>query len=129
MVFRRNDGRDRVFFVQHESSLPVFSFRNKSGLISNRLVKPGYYFDRVAENYFLCFWRDRLPPAGLEPATATTNIDKDLGKLTALSAAKSAALSGELLSDPDLAKVLDAWPRLPEHVKATILAIVQKEQE
>ncbi len=53
MVFRRNDGRDRVFFVQHESPLPVFSFRDKSGLISKRFVNPGGYFDETAGEYFL----------------------------------------------------------------------------
>jgi hypothetical protein len=53
MVFRRNDGRDRVFFVQHASPLPIFSFRAKSGLISKRVVHPEYYFDQIAGEYSL----------------------------------------------------------------------------
>jgi len=27
--------------------------------------------------------------------------------------------------DPDLARILDAWPDLPEHIKAAVLALVE----
>jgi hypothetical protein len=27
-------------------------------------------------------------------------------------------------TDPDLARVLDAWPNLPAHIKAAVLALV-----
>jgi hypothetical protein len=53
MVFLRNDGRDRVFFIQHESPLPVFSFRHKTGIKSKRRVNPAYYFDQTNREYFL----------------------------------------------------------------------------
>ena len=53
MVFRRNEGRDRDFFVQHEGPLPVFSFRDKSRIISKRRVNPGHYFDQTAGEYSL----------------------------------------------------------------------------
>jgi len=38
------------------------------------------------------------------------------------SAAKSAAISTPI--DADLARVIDAWPKLPDALKAAILAIV-----
>lgn len=54
MVFRRNnDGRDRVFFVQHQSPLPVFSFDDDSCMISRRIVNPGHYFEKIGTEYSL----------------------------------------------------------------------------
>jgi hypothetical protein len=28
------------------------------------------------------------------------------------------------VSDPDLARILDVWPTLPDHIKAAVLALV-----
>jgi hypothetical protein len=36
----------------------------------------------------------------------------------------SAPLAQQAPADPDLARVLDAWPTLPEHIKAAVLALV-----
>jgi hypothetical protein len=35
-----------------------------------------------------------------------------------------AAQSGAVAADPDLARVIDAWPDLPPHIKAAVLALV-----
>ena len=40
--------------------------------------------------------------------------------------AKSGALEGEKTpKDPDLALVQERWPKLPEHIKAAVLALVR----
>jgi hypothetical protein len=54
---------------------------------------------------------------------------KDLGNPAAESGAESGAVgqstdSHGAATDPDLARVLDAWPTLPPHVRAAILALV-----
>lgn len=49
MVFRRReDNRERLFFVQHESPLPVFTFKDKGKLLAKRVVVPEWYFDKSA---------------------------------------------------------------------------------
>jgi hypothetical protein len=30
----------------------------------------------------------------------------------------------EIPADPDLARVIDAWPDLPDHIRAAVLALV-----
>ena len=50
MVFlRTEDGRKRVFFVEYESSLPVYSYEGRPW----RVVNPGYYFEKVVDGYSL----------------------------------------------------------------------------
>jgi hypothetical protein len=34
------------------------------------------------------------------------------------------ALTSALQADPDLARVVDAWPHLPPHLKAAVLALI-----
>jgi hypothetical protein len=46
--------------------------------------------------------------------------DNDLGNLTPTSAAKS----GAVLDDPDLARVVEAWPELPDWTKNAIITLV-----
>jgi hypothetical protein len=36
----------------------------------------------------------------------------------------SAPLAQQAPTDPDLARVLDAWPTLPPHIRAAVLALV-----
>ena len=44
--------------------------------------------------------------------------------------AESGALDGEKSSpDPDLAKVVEAWPELPGHIKAAIKALIESAGE
>jgi hypothetical protein len=37
----------------------------------------------------------------------------------------SAPLAHRLQADPDLARLVDAWPTLPAHIRAAVLALVQ----
>jgi hypothetical protein len=58
---------------------------------------------------------------GLEPLSATASPVSDLRDKAARRAAKSGAVS----DDPDLARVIDAWPGLPSDVRAAVLALVE----
>jgi hypothetical protein len=51
MVFRRtdSDGRERHYFVQHESPIPIFSFAG----LSKRLVNPEFYFQKQSNRLWL----------------------------------------------------------------------------
>ena len=56
--------------------------------------------------------------------------DKDLGAAEAGGAAKCAANAGQSPpSDPHLALIVEAWPKLPPAVKAGITAMVESTQE
>jgi len=66
-----------------------------------------------------------LTPTGFELPAATPNQDKELGNPPSHSAAQSGAVAaGSAPADPDLARVLDAWARLPPHIRAAVLALV-----
>jgi hypothetical protein len=50
MVFRRmEDNRMRVFFVEYESHIPVYSYKGQRW----RVVNPGHYFEKVGDAYSL----------------------------------------------------------------------------
>jgi hypothetical protein len=66
-----------------------------------------------------------VPLAGLEPVDISTMPVSDLGKTPLPSAAKS----GAVLDDPDLARVVEAWPKLPNWVKAAVLKLVSGQEE
>jgi hypothetical protein len=67
----------------------------------------------------------QLPPRGLEPNNVKNNHDKGLGQDDSLSAAKSAAFSTENPEiGPDLAKIIEAWPTLPEPIRRAMLASI-----
>jgi hypothetical protein len=53
------------------------------------------------------------------PATPdrTTLQDNDLRR-------QALALTLRLHADPDLTRIIDAWPDLPAHIKAAVLALV-----
>ena len=63
---------------------------------------------------------------GLEPVSASGLSDKDLRQVPDAFGTESGTLQGETgMFPPDLAEVIDAWPALPEAIKAGILATVK----
>jgi hypothetical protein len=67
-----------------------------------------------------------MTPTGFELEFATTDEDSQIGNPPSAGAAKSGAVwAGFVLSEPDLAKLVEAWPRLPEYVRGAVLALVE----
>jgi hypothetical protein len=63
---------------------------------------------------------------GLEPGCVTGSNDKGLRQSLEGGAAKCAANRDQNRpSDPHLTLIIDAWPKLPEAVKAGIMAMVK----
>jgi hypothetical protein len=66
-----------------------------------------------------------MTPTGFELIAASACENSKLGNPPSGSAAKSGAASAKSApADLDLARVLDAWPRLPPHIRAAVLALV-----
>jgi hypothetical protein len=63
----------------------------------------------------------RVTPTGLELPATTADEDSKLGNPPPASAAQS----GAVLADPNLARLIDAWPTLPEPICRAILALVE----
>ena len=62
-----------------------------------------------------------------EPGAVTGSPDRDLGQATRAGGAKSGALGAVSRKiAPELQEVIDAWPGLPEDVKAGIVAMVRE---
>jgi hypothetical protein len=63
---------------------------------------------------------------GFEPPTVNPNQGSGLEDSCYAGAAKSGAVFADSSPiDPDLAKIIDAWPNLPEAIRAGILAMVR----
>jgi len=64
----------------------------------------------------------RIPPTGLEPPPQNTRKQA----VSEAGGAKSGALSTNLIPvDSDQQRILDAWPTLPEPLRAGILAMIE----
>lgn len=85
---------------------------------------------------------EEIRPAGFEPATlglgnrpseyashhrgrASDDRPGPLAPQLAASAREPPSPLAATPADPDLARVLDAWPSLPPHIRAAVLALVQ----
>jgi hypothetical protein len=72
---------------------------------------------------------DQLPPRGLETIDENVLKDKDLRQAPLSSAAFSQAAGPGTASqgaaiDPDLQRLIQAWPALADHIKAALLALL-----
>ncbi len=62
---------------------------------------------------------------GLEPVTTTGCKTKHLQQRPPMGGAESGAVVGRTApSDPDLAKVIEVWPTLPDPIKRAIMAMI-----
>ena len=67
---------------------------------------------------------------GLEPSGVTDRSSKPLQDSPKSGGAESGADPAKTdLIEPDLAKVIEAWPDLPEAITTAILALVQSSQQ
>ena len=63
---------------------------------------------------------------GLEPANVTQRNGNELRDVEDVGGAESGAVDTEKAPvDPDLARLIDGWPGLPEAAKAGIVAMVR----
>jgi len=68
----------------------------------------------------------RMTPTGSETDGVSAQVDTPLHHLASRGAAQSGADAAECRPiDPDLALLRDAWPTLPSHIKAAVLALVR----
>jgi hypothetical protein len=72
-------------------------------------------------------WAIPLPSIGCPSGfTASGSQDTDLGKVPREGAAKSGAVYPSFVpTDPVLARLIDAWPTLPPHIKNAVLALIE----
>ena len=71
----------------------------------------------------------QLGDTGLEPVTSSSSNDKPLCEQGKSGGAESGAFSADSPQiDPDLAKVIDAWPKLAEAIRIAVLAMVNASQ-
>jgi hypothetical protein len=67
-----------------------------------------------------------MTPTGFELPSSTTRQDNDLGNRPSASAAKSGAVSADSApADPDLARIIAAWPALLPYIKAAVLELIE----
>jgi hypothetical protein len=82
----------------------------------------GYYKRSLASQRLA-----RLPEwsrRGIEPLTSFPQSESVQQDATKAAPHLAHSLARETQIDPDLARVLDAWPTLPEHIKAAVLALL-----
>ena len=67
-----------------------------------------------------------MGPGGLEPANVTKRNGNELRDVEDVGGAESGAVDTETAPiNPDLARLINAWPDLPEAIRAGIVAMVR----
>jgi hypothetical protein len=71
----------------------------------------------------------QLPPRGLEADSITADSSRELRQTPLLGGAADGAFDGKTADfDPELCRVIDAWPSLPESIRRAILELVAQGQ-
>ena len=78
---------------------------------------------------------NQKPPKGLEPSTyalrkhgspdATANVNNELHEIESASCTKSCTADRQPdIADSDLLQICQAWPDLPDYLKAAVMALI-----
>jgi hypothetical protein len=70
------------------------------------------------------FWETRSPEGVPQGGSNNTKIPRENRRGAPEGGANSGALAADPV-DPDLARVVAAWPTLPSHVRAAVMALIQ----
>jgi hypothetical protein len=65
-----------------------------------------------------------MEPRGIEPLTSLPQGESEQQDATTAAPALAQTLAREMQIDPDLARVVSAWPDLPEAIRRAVLALV-----
>jgi hypothetical protein len=66
-----------------------------------------------------------MEPRGIEPLTCSAQHANSQGVRENSPEPPAYSLSRETANDPELGKLVDAWPTLPEPIRRAILALVE----
>jgi hypothetical protein len=66
-----------------------------------------------------------MEAAGIEPASRSPEVSSSKAVAQTPSETLAQTLARETQADPDLARIVGAWPMLPDALRAGIVAVVQ----